>query len=94
MNRNTPLGTKVFNKRLGKTGKIVSYCDEPSFEIEDEDGHSWSGAMNSLFCNEWIVEKDEIIRCGECGDVLISDEEKDFGQCDKCCAWKYRDCSK
>jgi len=32
--------------------------------------------------------------CKECGKTMSTKEEKDFGQCDKCCAWKYRDCSK
>lgn len=29
--------------------------------------------------------------CGECGKVMKSKQEIEFGQCDKCCAWKYRD---
>ena len=36
----------------------------------------------------------KIKKCGECGKKLKTKEEKDFGQCDSCCAWKYRDCSK
>jgi uncharacterized CHY-type Zn-finger protein len=31
--------------------------------------------------------------CGECKKELKSAEEKDFGQCDSCCAWKYRELS-
>jgi len=33
-------------------------------------------------------------KCGECGNKLKSKEEKEFGQCDKCCAWKYRELNK
>lgn len=33
-------------------------------------------------------------KCGECGKELKTKEEKEFGQCDKCCAWKYRESSK
>ena len=34
------------------------------------------------------------MNCEECGAELKSEEEIEFGQCDKCCAWKYRECSK
>ena len=32
--------------------------------------------------------------CSECGGELESEEEIEFKQCDKCCAWKYRENSK
>ena len=33
-------------------------------------------------------------KCKECGKIMKTQDEVDFGQCDKCCAWKYRECSK
>ena len=39
-------------------------------------------------------DKEDEKVCGECSGELVTKEEKDFGQCDKCCAWKYRDNSK
>jgi hypothetical protein len=29
--------------------------------------------------------------CDECKKKLKTKEEKEFGQCDACCAWKYRE---
>lgn len=33
-------------------------------------------------------------KCKECGKELQTKDEKKFGQCDECCAWKYRENSK
>ena len=30
-------------------------------------------------------------KCGECGREMETEDEIKFGQCDHCCAWKYRD---
>jgi len=32
--------------------------------------------------------------CGECGDTMVLKEDIEFGQCQECCAWKYRENSK
>lgn len=29
-------------------------------------------------------------KCIECSNKLKTKDEKEFGECDKCCAWKYR----
>jgi hypothetical protein len=36
----------------------------------------------------------EYPKCKECNNELQSDEEIEFGECNKCCAWKYRENSK
>lgn len=47
------IGKKFYNERLGITGKLVSICKSPSFNILDEIGKSWGGAINSPFEKEW-----------------------------------------
>jgi len=40
------------------------------------------------------MKQEKEYKCEECGRKLKTRDEKAFGQCDKCCAWKYRECSK
>ena len=53
------IGKKVINKRTKAIGNFISRCDEPSFNIQLENGRSVGGGINSPYAQDWeIVEED------------------------------------
>lgn len=43
------IGKKFYNERRGLSGKLVSICKYPSFNILDENGTSWGGSNKLSF---------------------------------------------
>ena len=70
--------------------------ESKEFRIKSDDGKNINDkSKNTIIFT--ITKKDfktKPKKCEECKGELKSKEEIDFGQCDTCCAWKYRDCSK
>jgi hypothetical protein len=44
--------------------------------------------------DEEMLKRRKNILCKECKKELKTKEEIEFGQCDECCAWKYREKAK
>jgi len=82
------IGKEVRNKKTGQIGKYISRCDEPSFNIEFENGHRTGGAINSPLAQEWkIYEEDWHYECDKCHTELTA--EIMGKQCPKCGEWTY-----
>lgn len=70
------------------TYKMEIECDKCNYQIP---------VKIELNCKTFIDGKELITvnnKCSECGEIMDTEEEINFGQCDHCCAWKYRDNSK
>lgn len=66
------------------------------FKIKSDDGININNKSKNtiIFTISKEAFKTQPKKCEECKDELKSKEEIEFGQCDACCAWKYRDCCK
>ena len=79
--------------------KVTINGDIESFSLKGLNEMSRESAVSSEFNDkelrlDFSGFKTSHQKCGECEKELKSEDEKNFGQCDECCAWKYRDCSR
>ncbi len=79
--------------------KVTMNGDIESFSLKGLNKQSRENAISGESNDKELVLnfssfKTSYQKCEECEKELKSEDEKDFGQCDECCAWKYRDCSR
>jgi hypothetical protein len=77
-------GTDHLNNYFESTFTCSKCDNEYRFKIE-------------LSCKTYVNDKlvkDINTKCSECKELMTEDDEIEFGQCNKCCAWKYRENSK
>jgi DNA-directed RNA polymerase subunit RPC12/RpoP len=64
------------------------------FDITCEDCGTESTVKIELNTKTYLNGKEvvnKVNKCGECGDEMTTDEEIEFGECNACSAWKYRE---